>query len=218
MPKRRGETAMKIYKGYSDRDDATGPTSVLVYEEGHESYRLRHLIVHSPTGMSHGYHGSGPADLALAILADYLGETTAIPAHERYDHAIAGVIHETGAWLLHQEFKRDVVAPLPQSQGFTIDGATVAAWLELRQTTFDREMRERRLLALLGQRVQLTDGSLVDVLDITDETRPMALLVYAAGDSALHRTVLLTDVARALGPIPDDGDTATDNANEEVGS
>ena len=209
---------MKTYKGYSDQGDATGPTSVLVYEEGHETYRLRHLIVHSPTGMSHGYHGSGPADLALAILADYLGETAAIPAHERYDHALAGVIHETGAWLLHQEFKRDVVALLPQGRGFTIDGNIVAAWLKPRQAALDREMRERRLLALLGQRVQLTDGSLVDVLDITDEARPTALLAYAAGDSALHRTVRLRDVARALGPIPDDGDTATDDANEEMGS
>jgi len=209
---------MKTYRGYTDRGDAGGGVVVLVFADGQRPYRLRHLIVHSPSGVNWGYNGSGPADLALAILTDYLGETAAIPAHERYDHAITGVIHETGAWLLHQEFKRDVVAPLPQSQGFTIDGATVAAWLELRQTTFDREMRERRLLALLGQRVQLTDGSLVDVLDITDKARPTARLVYAAGDSALHRTVLLTDVARALGPILDDGDTATDNANEEVGS
>jgi hypothetical protein len=209
---------MKIYRGYSDQGDAADPVSVLVYEEDHEPYRLRHLIVHSPTGISHGYNGSGPADLALAILADYLGEGTAIPAHIRYDHAIVSAIKQTSAWLLHQEFKRDVVAPLPQSRGFTINGTTVAAWLKPRRITLDREMRERRLLALLGQRVQLTDGSLVDVLDITDEARPEALLVYTAGDSALHRTVLLTEVVRALGSIPDDDDTATDDGCEEVRS
>ena len=119
---------MKIYKGYSDQGDATGPTSVLVYEEGHETYRLRHMIVHSPSGMSWGFHGSGPADLALSVLADYLDEAAAIPTHERYDHAIAGQIQETGAWLLHQEFKRDVVARLSQDRGFTITDVEIKAW------------------------------------------------------------------------------------------
>ncbi len=209
---------MKIYRGYSDQCDATGPVSLVVYEKGQEPYKVRHMIVYSPSGMSWGYEGSGAADLALSVLADYLGEAAAIPAHDRYDHAIAGQVQETGAWLLHQEFKRDIVAPLPQGQRFTIDGATVAAWLEPRQATLDRKMRERRLLALLGQRVQLTDGDLVDVVDITDAARPEALLVYAAGDSALRRTVLLTDVARSLGPIPDDDDTTPDDAREEVRS
>ncbi len=209
---------MKIYRGYSDQGDAANTVSVLVYEEGHEPYRLRHLIVHSPTGMSWGYQGSGAADLALSILADYLSETATIPAHEQYDHAIVSAIKQTSAWLLHQEFKRDVVAPLPQSRGFTIADATVAAWLKPRRITLDREMRERRLLTLMGQRVQLTDGSLVDVLDITDEARPEALMVCTAGDSALHRTVLLTEVARVLGAIPDDDDTATDDARAEVRS
>jgi len=195
---------MKVYRGYSDQGDASGPVSVLVYEEGHEPYKLRHLIVHSPSGMSWGYQGSGAADLALAVLADYLGEAAAIPPHDRYDHAIAGVIQETGAWRLHQDFKRDFVAPLPQDRNVTIDGVDIAAWLEPRQDALDREMRERRLLALLGQRVQLTNGAVVDVLDIEDDNPVGALLVYVLGDSAQHRTVALADVARIFGPIPDD--------------
>lgn len=195
---------MKIYRGYSDHGDASGPVSVLVYEERHEPYKLRHLIVHSPTGMSWGYQGSGAADLALAVLADYLGEAAAIPPHDRYDHALASVIQETGAWQLHQDFKRDFVAPLPQDRNVTIDGVDIAAWLEPRQDALDWEMRERRLLALLGQRVQLTNGAVVDVLDIEDDNPVGALLVYVLGDSALHRTVSLTDVARVFGPIPDD--------------
>jgi len=101
IPERRTGRSMKTYRGYTDRGDADDGVVVLVFADGQRPYRLRHLIVHSPSGVNWGYNGSGPADLALAILADYLGETTAIPAHERYDHAIAGVIHETGAWLLH---------------------------------------------------------------------------------------------------------------------
>jgi len=37
---------------------------------------LPHMELHSPTGMSWGYAGSGPADLALSILAHHFGETT----------------------------------------------------------------------------------------------------------------------------------------------
>jgi len=195
---------MKVYRGYSDQGDATGPVSLVVYEDGQEPYKLRHMIVHSPSGMAWGYQGSGASDLALSVLADYLGETAAIPAHERYDHAIAGAIQETGAWLLHQEFKRDVVAGLPQGHNVTIDGADIEAWLESRRAEVERLLRERRLLALLGKRVVLTNGAVADVLDIVDDAPADALLVYAVGNSALHRAVALTEVARTVGPIPDD--------------
>lgn len=48
---------------------------------------------HSPTGFEWGYGGSGPAQLALALLADDLGD-------------------DNEAVQLHQEFKRAVVAKL----------------------------------------------------------------------------------------------------------
>jgi len=197
---------MKIYRGYSDQGDASGPVSVLVYQEGQESYILRHMIVHSPSGLSWGYQGSGAADLALSVLADYLGEVAAIPAHERYDPRVADEIKRTGAWLLHQEFKRDVVASLPQVRNVTIDGADIEAWLAPRRAELERLLRERRLLALLGKRVMLADGAVVDVLDIVDDAPAETLLVYAVGHSALHRAVALSEVARVLG---DDGEEET---------
>lgn len=49
---------------------------------------------HSPTGFEWGYGGSGPAQLALALLADHLDDA---------DEAVA----------LHQYFKRAVVENLP---------------------------------------------------------------------------------------------------------
>jgi len=195
---------MKIYRGYSDQGDASGPVSVVVYEESQKPYKLRHMIVHSPSDMSWGFNGSGPADLALSVLADYLGEAAAIPAHERYDHAIANQIGETGAWLLHQEFKRDVVAPLPQDRNVTIDGRAIEAWLKPRRGEALRLLRERRLLALLGTRVLLADGVVVDVLDIVDDAPAETLLVYAVGHSALHRTVAFAEVVQVLGPMTDD--------------
>lgn len=48
---------------------------------------------HSPTGFEWGYGGSGPAQLALALLADHLDDD---------EQAVA----------LHQDFKRAVVAKL----------------------------------------------------------------------------------------------------------
>jgi hypothetical protein len=63
---------------------------------------------HSPTGFEWGYGGSGPAQLALAFLADHL-------------------VDDAEAVALHQSFKFAVVAKLPE-RGWTltsreIDGA-----------------------------------------------------------------------------------------------
>ena len=55
---------------------------------------------HSPTGFELGYGGSGPAQLALALIADHLGDD---------ERAIA----------LHQDFNRAVVTKLPHSWTLT---------------------------------------------------------------------------------------------------
>lgn len=41
------------------------------------AYRLPHIERHSPDGFNWGYGGSGPADTALSILTDCLGEREA---------------------------------------------------------------------------------------------------------------------------------------------
>lgn len=73
---------------------------------------LPHVVLHSPTGYDWGYGGSGPADLALSILAHYLGDR----------HL---------AERLHQEFKWDVVAGFKE-RGWVLTGAEIAAWLRER--------------------------------------------------------------------------------------
>jgi len=52
---------------------------------------------HSPTGFEWGYGGSGPAQLALALLADHLGD-------------------DEQALNLYQRFKWAVIAELPGKQ------------------------------------------------------------------------------------------------------
>jgi Family of unknown function (DUF6166) len=63
---------------------------------------------HSPTGFHWGYGGSGPAQLALAVLADYL----------RNDEV---------ALLRYQEFKWQVIAALPQNDGWTLHPEDIEA-------------------------------------------------------------------------------------------
>jgi hypothetical protein len=69
---------------------------------------------HSPTGFEWGYGGSGPAQLALALLADLLG-------------------NDEDAVNLHQQFKFTVVAVLPH-QGWTLTEEQLRNTLLLGQT------------------------------------------------------------------------------------
>jgi len=83
-----------------------------------DPYRLAHIVLHSPTGYEWAYGGSGPADLALSILADHFGEhPTDRPA-----------IFATRAWAHHQRFKWDVIAPA-HYVGFVLYTSDIIHWL-----------------------------------------------------------------------------------------
>ena len=72
---------------------------------------LRHVVYHSPTGMNWGgYAGSGPADLALSILADFFGEH---PSHREIYLGLAKCVK------FHQKFKFALIADAPDA-GFEI--------------------------------------------------------------------------------------------------
>lgn len=61
---------------------------------------------HSPSGLAHGYGGSGPAQLSLALLADYFGNA---------------------AWALalYQRFKEEWTARQSQAHHWDLDGPTI---------------------------------------------------------------------------------------------
>jgi hypothetical protein len=72
---------MRVYSGkrvFSRESTTRGEPFVVVENvvDGEPSDRrpLTHVPYHSPDGFEWGYAGSGPADLALAILADYFEE------------------------------------------------------------------------------------------------------------------------------------------------
>lgn len=72
------------------------------------------LARHSRTGFDWGYGGSGPAQLALALLAHRLGDR---------DRALA----------LHQRFKAEVVASWI-THNWRLTGAEIDAWVERAET------------------------------------------------------------------------------------
>lgn len=127
---------MKIYEVSRDeggqvrahvRDDARGIRRT-----------LKHCVVHSPTGFETGYGGSGPADLALSILADHFG----VPAArvERWAFSLATRKKDTAAsqvWDLHQAFKRDFICAshLGAGQTYTINEQAIIAWCTVKPTT-----------------------------------------------------------------------------------
>jgi hypothetical protein len=78
---------------------------VLVTVNGVSLDPRRDLYDHSPDGFEWGYGGSGPAQLALAILADYLG-------------------NDNEALALYQSFKWSVVVKLPK-RGWTISSRDI---------------------------------------------------------------------------------------------
>lgn len=85
------------------------------------SLKLRN---HSPTGFSWGYEGSGPAQLALALLYDVTGDPELAKGY-------------------YQDFKRAFVARWPMDGTWEISAAAIRQWLE--------ELREcRRELAKVG--------------------------------------------------------------------
>ena len=72
---------------------------------------LKHIVYHSPAGMEWGYEGSGSADLARSILADFAGIKVAD--------------------TFYQDFKWDFISKQPE-KGFTITGEEILNWLKRR--------------------------------------------------------------------------------------
>lgn len=101
---------------YGKRTVVGGPERVMVRADMGAGVVLTHPLLHrelhSPTGFQWGYGGSGPADLALSILLDHLGESPTQAQLER---------GQPVAWALHQAFKWDFVAGFGDEWELTSD-------------------------------------------------------------------------------------------------
>jgi hypothetical protein len=119
----------KIYR--IERDGETGAVSVAVGIKGRAGIhwdRLPHCNLHSPSGFEVGYCGSGPADTAASILADYFGEE-----REFVERAWRGrwQSRPSLALKLHQSFKFEVIAgvQLEPGKSYMLEESRIAAWL-----------------------------------------------------------------------------------------
>lgn len=108
---------------YLFRGKRVGRTNLVEVKDAYDApwHPLPHLAHHSPQGFAWGYNGSGPADLALAILAYSLQET---PEHSLSDAP-------TWCWAAHQDFKNQVIAWIPTltEEYWYLDGTYVDTWL-----------------------------------------------------------------------------------------
>lgn len=95
-----------VYKG------VRGAQGCLVTCDGVELQPRRELRNHSPTGFEWGYAGSGVAQLALAMLCDFLQD-------------------DNKALEFYQEFKTDMLAPIGQPT-WTIKSETMTEWIRHR--------------------------------------------------------------------------------------
>ncbi len=101
-----------IYKGWRDTKG----------NHVHANSRpLRHVAYHSPSGLNWGYGGSGPADLALSILAHYFNERPQ-PQSKRFLYG------EYQCWQYHQRFKWDFVSAWKDN--WTISTDEITTWLK----------------------------------------------------------------------------------------
>lgn len=96
-----------VYRGIRDDMD-NGRVEIIEGETVVENLRKRtDLVNHSPTGFEWSYAGSGPAQLALALIADATGD-------------------DERALRVYQDFKFEVVASL-RRMGWTMTAADVVA-------------------------------------------------------------------------------------------
>lgn len=103
----------KTYMGHSNQD--IGGQEVTVTDGMHTvalPMRLD-LMNHSPTGFAWGYGGSGPAQLALALLADVLQ-------------------NDNDALRLYGQFKFEHIATLDQNKDWTMTDEQIRQWSQVK--------------------------------------------------------------------------------------
>lgn len=95
-------------------------------------YRLRHANLHSPTGFECGYAGSGPADLAASILADFFNVgTRAVGAAWRGKRLRPARPDVERVIRLHEHFKAEIISAIQLGRGekHELTGDQIAEWL-----------------------------------------------------------------------------------------
>jgi len=164
----------KFYRGRRNGNQI----DVDVVEDENYTKPLTHISHHSPDGFEWGYGGSGPADLALAILVDLLDEDP----KKVLPYALAGKGEPSAAVHAHQKFKDKFIVDLPTTGNIGDKHSTVAWKLEastLKEWYYSeigalcleckRGMKESDGCRLFG--IPMKDGSTGDPIKHGEEKR-----------------------------------------------
>ena len=126
-----GEKA-KMDITYFGTNEGAGPQVQIRHSNGNVTFLRHRIVLHSPTGFGWGYGGSGPADLALNMLYDYLLRTKCKGAR-------------CMALDLHQSFKWGFIAT--QTGDLFVTGKHIGEWLKgaqvLGKLTGDKMTKEQ---------------------------------------------------------------------------
>ncbi len=115
---------MKTYKG-KGTGSVEGPKEVYVELGDGKGHPLTHIERHSPDGFNWGYSGRGPADLALAILVDCLGEDEGNLLYQDFKWMFIAKLHPEENWEIKEEDirkwirwhnARDLINPMSGSE------------------------------------------------------------------------------------------------------
>lgn len=118
-------TSNKLYRGSNDSDGGTVTVTDLNTGQTYPLNPRLDLCNHSPTGFAWGYAGSGPAQLAFALLCDAADPET--------------------ARVFYQQFKEQVIARLPMADDWQLtteqidDTVGLLAWAHLEAKRRRRE-------------------------------------------------------------------------------
>lgn len=104
---------MHVYKGFPQRTNEGG---YLVTKDGQplDPGPSQKLYNHSPDGFAWGYRGSGPSQLALALLFDVTGDPQLAEA-------------------FYQDFKEEMIATIAGDSPWVMLEHTIRAWVNQRQ-------------------------------------------------------------------------------------
>lgn len=106
---------MKLYRGNPPHDVFI----VAAQTQLHRRLPLRlDLENHSPTGFSWGYGGSGPAQLALALLADAIDDNTARRHYQEFKSGIIARLPGDLPWEMAEDEIKDAVLMLEGRRSF----------------------------------------------------------------------------------------------------
>jgi hypothetical protein len=146
---------VKIYHG----SRKNGKPYVTVQDDSNAALRpLRHFVKHTPSGFDWGHGGSGPADLAWALLIDFYGPKA---------------IHF--AEFIYQKFKRDVIANL-DPQEWTLTGEAIAESVNQYKIIFDEEFNKTiSISSNYTDNLTITaTGNIEALIKLSDEIKALA--------------------------------------------